>query len=68
MLTLLLGDFRSGKSKYLAECIAQDVANGIPVKLTDAWTGEVVAHKVMGEYVTSVARHDTAVFIIEPEF
>ena len=33
MLTLLLGDFRSGKSKYLADCIARDVASGIPVKL-----------------------------------
>ena len=33
MLRLLLGDFRSGKSKYLAECIARDVAEGISVKL-----------------------------------
>ena len=40
----------------------------LPVKLTNAWNGETVADKVKGEYSTNVARHDTAVFIIEPSF
>lgn len=42
------------------------LSNALPVKLTDAWTGEEVATVKNGEYCTKVARHDTAVLIIEP--
>lgn len=41
---------------------------GLPVKLTDAWTGNTVAHIKNGEYSLKVAKHDTAVLIIEPDF
>lgn len=40
----------------------------LPVKLTDVWTGNTVAHVKNGEYSLNVTRHDTAVFIIEPDF
>lgn len=40
----------------------------VPMKATDAWTGEVVAHIRNGEYSQKIARHDTAVIILEPEF
>jgi len=60
---------RSGGAMDIGFTFAElGLSNEIPVKLTDAWTGNVVATKLKGEYVTNVARHDTAVFIIEPDF
>ncbi len=42
------------------------LSNEFHAKLTDAWTGDVVAEKVKGAYCTHIASHDTAVFILEP--
>lgn len=40
----------------------------VPMKLTDAWTGEAIAHvHGAGEFSLPVKRHDTAVIILEPE-
>ena len=44
------------------------LSRALPVKLTDAWTGEVVAKiPTAGEFSAPVARHDTAVYILEPD-
>lgn len=56
----------SGTFGFTLEEIA--LSNAVPMKATDAWTGEVVAHIRNGEYSQTIARHDTAVIILEPEF
>ena len=36
------------------------------MKITDAWTGEILAEKVCGEFAVSLEAHDTAVLIMTP--
>lgn len=45
-----------------------NLSSAIPMKITDAWTGEVVGNKVCGEFSAKINSHDTAVFVLTPEF
>lgn len=54
------------KREYSYKWEELDLSPAVPMKITDAWTGEILAEKVCGEFAVSLEAHDTAVLIMTP--
>lgn len=71
-----LSDFRWAVAVFNRSAEKQDygfawsdfnVSAAVPMKITDAWTGDIIGSKVCGEFSASVESHDTRVFVLTPE-
>ena len=54
------------KREYSYKWEELDLSPAVPMKITDAWTGEVLTEKVCGEFAVSLEAHDTAVLVMTP--
>ena len=54
------------KREYSYKWEELDLSPAVPMKITDAWTGEILAEKVCGEFAVSLEAHDTAVLVMTP--